>query len=127
MSSLSVAVVATPGVSPFHFSIPFMIFAQAVEPGLFSVSVCADAPGQVRSDMGFTINVPHGLEPLRTADIIVIPYWSHPEEKPDERLLAELRDAWARGAEVVGLCLGAYVLAYAGLLDNRRAATHWEF
>ncbi|HFK3781752.1 TPA: GlxA family transcriptional regulator [Klebsiella oxytoca] len=127
MSSLSVAVVATPGVSPFHFSIPFMIFAQAVEPGLFSVSVCADAPGQVRSDMGFTIDVPHGLEPLRTADIIVIPYWSHPEEKPDERLLAELRDAWARGAEVVGLCLGAYVLAYAGLLDNRRAATHWEF
>ncbi|ANC40969.1 AraC family transcriptional regulator [Hafnia alvei] len=127
MPSLSVAVVATPGVSPFHFSIPFMIFGRAVEPDLFNVSICAEEAGPVRSDMGFTIDVPHGLELLRIADIIVIPYWNHPDEKPSERLLIGLRDAWHRGAEIVGLCLGAYVLAYSGLLDDRRAATHWEF
>ncbi|WP_029591593.1 GlxA family transcriptional regulator [Franconibacter pulveris] len=128
MSSLSVAVVATPGVSPFHFSIPFLIFGQAVPgDGMFDVRVCAEKPGVVRSDMGFFIEVEHSFELLRSADIIVIPYWSHPEEKPGPEFLAEITSAWQRGAEIVGLCLGAYVLAYAGLLDNRRAATHWEF
>ncbi|WP_313021576.1 GlxA family transcriptional regulator, partial [Atlantibacter hermannii] len=53
--------------------------------------------------------------------------WEHPETRPDAALLEALRSAWQRGAEVVGLCLGAYVLAYAGLLNNRRASTHWEF
>ncbi len=128
MPALSVAVVATPGVSPFHFSVPLLLFSQAVaEPGLFEVVVCAETPGVVRSSMGFSIDVEHGLESLCTADIIVIPYWNHPDEKPAQRFLDAIVEAWARGAEVVGLCLGAYVLAYAGLLDNRRAATHWEF
>ncbi|WP_336168622.1 GlxA family transcriptional regulator [Acinetobacter sp. 161(2023)] len=127
MPSLSVAVVATTGVSPFHFSIPFWIFGQAVTPGLFDVKVCAEKPGIVRSDMGFHIEVEHGLDLLRTSDIIIIPYWSHPDQKPEQQFLDELSNAWKRGAEIVGLCLGAYVLAYAGLLKNRRAATHWEF
>lgn len=127
MSSISVAVVATPGVSPFHFSIPLMVFGHAVGPGLYNVNVCAKQKGMIRSDMGVTIDVQYGLELLRQADVIIIPYWSHPDEKPDEDLLNEIRAAWRRGAEIVGLCLGAYVLAYAGVLDNRRAATHWEF
>lgn len=128
MPALSVAVVATPGVSPFHFSVPLLLFGQAIkDPGLFTVLVCAETPGTVRSSMGFSIDVEHGLEALSTADIIVIPYWNHPDEKPDQRLLDAIGEAWRRGAEVVGLCLGAYVLAYTGLLDDRRASTHWEF
>lgn len=128
MSSLTVAVIATPGVSPFHFSVPALLFGEAIaKPDLFNALVCAEEPGIVRSDMGFFIDVEHGLELLDTADIIVIPYWNHPEEKPSQLLLERITEAWQRGAEIVGLCLGAYVLAYAGLLDNRRAATHWEF
>ncbi|GAL59193.1 putative AraC family transcriptional regulator [Pseudescherichia vulneris NBRC 102420] len=73
------------------------------------------------------IHVENGLELLEIASIIIVPFWSHPEEEPAPALLKALQDAWVRGAEVVGLCLGTYVLAYAGLLDNRRAATHWEY
>ena len=128
MVDLNVAVIATPGFSPFHFSVPSMVFDKAMpETGLFRVEICAEQPGTVDSDIGISINVVHGLELLEGADIIIVPFWEHPETKPSLKLLAALRESWLRGAEVVGLCLGAYVLAYAGLLNNRRASTHWEF
>jgi len=128
MSALHVVVIATPGFSPFHFSVPSSGFDKAMpERGLFEVTVCAEQPGTVVSDIGISINVEHGPEQLETADIIIVPFWEHPETRPAPALLDALRRAWQRGAEVAGLCLGAYVLAYAGLLDNRRASTHWEF
>ena len=128
MSALHVVVIATPGFSPFHFSVPSMVFDKAMpERGLFEVTVCAEQPGTVVSDIGISINVEHGPEQLETADIFIVPFWEHPETRPAPALLDALRRAWQRGAEVAGLCLGAYVLAYAGLLDNRRASTHWEF
>ncbi len=121
MSTLHVVVIATPGFSPFHFSVPSMVFDKAMpEPGLFSVDICAEQPGIVASDIGISINVEQGLERLNTADIIIVPFREHPETQPDATLLEAQRSAWQRGAEVVGLCLGAYVLAYAGLLNNRR-------
>jgi transcriptional regulator GlxA family with amidase domain len=67
-----------------------------------------------------------GLEALVDADIVIVPSWRDPAEKPRQALLDALVAAHARGAHVVGLCLGAYVLAYAGLLNGHRAATHWE-
>lgn len=128
MSVRQVSVIATRGFSPFHFSVPSMVFDKAMpEPGRFSVDICAEQPGVVASDIGISINVAHGLDSLHTADIIIVPYWEHPDTKPSAALLDALRAAWQRGAEVVGLCLGAYVLAYAGLLNNRRASTHWEY
>ncbi|MCU6675682.1 GlxA family transcriptional regulator [Leclercia adecarboxylata] len=128
MSALHIVVIATPGFSPFHFSVPSMVFDKAMpERGLFEVTVCAEQPGTVVSDIGISINVEHGPEQLETADIIIVPFWEHPETRPAPALLDALGRAWQRGAEVAGLCLGAYVLAYAGLLDNRRASTHWEF
>jgi transcriptional regulator GlxA family with amidase domain len=104
------------------------VFGKAMpEPGLFRVDICTEQPGLVESDMGMSINVKHGLELLNSADIIIVPFWEYPEMEPTSELLESLRQAWHRGAEVVGLCLGAYVLAYAGLLNNRRASTHWEY
>ncbi|QVN04024.1 helix-turn-helix domain-containing protein [Pseudomonas rhodesiae] len=128
MSTLTVAVIATTGFSPFHFSVPCIIFGPAMpQPDLFRVEICAEAPGVVLSDIGVSINVEHGLERLDVADIVVVPYWNDPNVRPSRALLDKLVGAWQRGAEVVGLCLGTYVLAYSGLLDQHRAATHWEY
>lgn len=128
MAALRVAVLATAGFSPFHFSVPCILFGSALpQPDLFHVDICALKPGPVISEMGLSITVEQGLDPLDQAEIIIVPYWHNPAEKPAQALLDKLVAAWQRGAEVVGLCLGTYVLAYAGLLDQHRAATHWEF
>lgn len=128
MSALTVAVIATAGFSPFHFSVPCIIFGPSMpQPDLFRVEICAEKPGIVWSDIGLSINVEHGLERLSVADIVIVPYWNNPDEQPSRTLMNELISAWQRGAEVVGLCLGTYVLAYSGLLDQHRAATHWEY
>ena len=78
------------------------------------------------SDSGFSLNISAGLEALEQADIIVVPFWEHIDTKPGIELVLSLQAAAERGAEIVGLCLGTYVLAWSGLLDGRRASTHWE-
>nr|WP_310617720.1 helix-turn-helix domain-containing protein [Pantoea cypripedii] len=128
MSALQVVVIATEGFSPFHFSVPLMVFGKAMpQDGFFQVTIAAEQPGMIVSDSGLAISVEHGLECLTGADIVIVPFWQHPSQQPSAALSDALTQAWQRGAEVVGLCLGAYVLAYSGLLNRRRAATHWEF
>ncbi|QWV99248.1 helix-turn-helix domain-containing protein [Geomonas nitrogeniifigens] len=128
MSVPSVAVVAINHFSPFHFSVPCIIFGDIL-PGqkLFDLKICAGEPGPLRSRQGFSIETSFGLDVLEQADIVIVPYWRDPAERPHQELLDALVAAHQRGALVVGLCLGTYVLAYAGLLDDRRAGTHWEF
>ncbi len=107
MPILHVVVVATREFSPFHFSVPSMVFDKAMpEQGLFSVSICAEQPGLVKSDIGISINVEHGLELIDSADIVIVPFWEHPESIPPHYLLESLRNAWERGAEVVGYVWG---------------------
>ncbi len=64
---------------------------------------------------------------MEQADIVVVPYWGEVNQRPPQALIASLVRARDNGAEIVGLCLGAFVPGYAGLLDGKRAATHWEF
>ena len=125
---LSVVVIAFDRISPFHLSAPCVVFGED-HPGCpsFDFKVCALEAGMLRTSAGFDLAVRYGISVLRRADIIIVPSWRDPEEKPPVRLLKALNAAHARGAKVVGLCLGAYVLAEAGLLDGRSATTHWAY
>lgn len=128
MPPIRVAVLAFEGVSLFHLSVPGMVFGVEPAPsGLppYEVRYCAPTPGRIRSDQGVEIEVPDGLELMAKADIVVVPAWNHPEHVAPITLTDALQQAKARGAQVVGLCLGAFVLGDAGLLDGRRATTHW--
>ncbi|MDP9432359.1 MAG: helix-turn-helix domain-containing protein [Actinomycetota bacterium] len=76
---------------------------------------------------GLTLATPHRLDRLGTADLVCVPAWRSVGEPPPEALLEALRDVVARGARVLAVCSGAFVLAAAGLLDGRRATTHWMY
>ncbi len=128
MSPTRVAVLAFEGVSLFQLSIPAQAFGVINGPADFpayEVRHCALRPGPVNSDQGLVIQVPDGLEVMDGADIIIVPAWNDTETPAPAELTDALRRAHARGALIVGLCLGAFVLGDAGLLDGREATTHW--
>lgn len=128
MTRPSIAVVAFDRISPFHLSVPCVVFGD-VHPGApqFDFKVCSIESGPISTTAGFSVMAQHGLAALERADTIIVPSWRDPEERPPESLLSALVAAQRRGTRVVGLCLGAYVLAEAGLLDGRKATTHWAY
>ncbi|SIT47413.1 Transcriptional regulator, AraC family [Paraburkholderia ribeironis] len=125
-----VAVVAFDRISPFHLSVPCVVFGEDRRSGgvpVFDFRVCAAETGPLTTTAGFSIAVTHGLEALADAHTIIVPSWRDPDETPPAALLAALRAAHARRTQLVGLCLGAFVLAAAGILDDRLASTHWAW
>lgn len=124
----TIITIAFDRISPFHLSAPCIVFGDR-HPGVpaFDFAVCAAEPGPLSTTAGFALIVEQGLEALAAADIIIVPSWRAPAERAPEPLLNALIAAHRRGARIVGLCLGAYVLAQAGLLDGRAATTHWAY
>lgn len=128
MPTKTIAVIAFDRISPFLLSVPCMVFGGVrfgAEPERCRLRVCSCEGARLQSSAGFGIAVEMGLEGLADADIVVVPSWRDPAEEPPAALLEALRVAHRRGAVLVGLCLGSYVLAAAGLLDHRPATTHW--
>lgn len=119
-----IAVVAFDDITPFHLSVPGMVFRDAET---FDLKICSPDPSPLRTTAGFDISVPHGLQAMSRADIVIVPTWHDDCRPAPATLLDALRRAHRRGARVVGLCLGAFPLAEAGLLDGRGATTHWSF
>ena len=123
----TVATVVFPGVSPFELSVPCEVFgldrSDLVSPW-YRFIVASTEPGPVPTDAGFTIETEHGLADLAGADTIIVPV-NYKVGPPPEPLLDALRAAHRRGARIMSVCTGAFVLAAAGLLDGRRATTHW--
>ncbi|MGW4243638.1 helix-turn-helix domain-containing protein [Nocardia sp. NPDC004722] len=124
-----VAVLAYDGISPFHLSVPTLVFghigAGGPDTSPYRVIVFAEHPGSLCTPAGFDVVVPHGLEAAETADTVVVPSWERDRPLP-EPIRDALHRAHARGARIVGLCLGAWAVAASGLADGREITTHWS-
>lgn len=125
---ITIAVIAFDGIAPFHLSVPSLVFGNvqvAPEMQAFDVFICAVEKGPIRTSAGFGIVIETDLSALDTADIVIMPSWHEDCRPAPPALLDSLRRACQRGSRMVGLCLGSFPLAQAGVLDGKTATTHW--
>lgn len=120
-----VVALALPSVVAFDLSVVAQIFGHEDEREHYRFVVCAERAGRVCSTTGFGIDSPAGLDMLAQADTVVVPGFG-PLADPSDAVLDALRAAAARGTRIASVCVGAFALAAAGLLDGRCATTHWE-
>jgi len=122
--SHGIAVLALEAVVPMDLAAPAQVFGYP-EIAPYRLTLCGRQAGEVATTGGFAVVAGHGLESLRAADTVIVPGFVPHDVTPADDVLEALRIAHARGARIVSICTGAFALAAAGLLDGRRAATHW--
>lgn len=126
MTVPTIALIVYDNIQPIHFSMPYSAFSTiyALEKPLFDVKVVSENPEKLHHPL-LHFELDGGLEWLEKADIVVMTGWHDVSIPPSDALLEALRQAAARGAMIVGLCFGSYVLACAGLLNGKKATSHW--
>jgi transcriptional regulator GlxA family with amidase domain len=122
-----IAVLAIDGVVAFDLAIPAQVFAHSDQRGRYRLRVCGERRSQVMTSNGFAVVAEHGLEALRRADTVLVPGIEDVSAERPVAVLDAVRRADRRGARMISICTGAFVLAAAGVLDGRRATTHWRY
>lgn len=126
MSLPVVGLILYPNFSPFHFSVPYMIFNVTLsDKRLFDLKIIAATTQPQKAEGAMTVQPDGDWSLLKEVDIVIVPGWHELNEQPEPALIKALQCAYQRGAQIVGLCLGTYALAYASLLNGKKAATHW--
>ena len=124
-----VAALVTHGVAPFELAVVCEVFGlkrpEILDPWPYEVVIASPDGARVQTNQGFAIDGVRPLRALDRADTIIVPAWSGPTHRPPEAMITALQRAHRRGARLMSVCSGAFALAYAGLLDGRRATTHW--
>jgi AraC family transcriptional activator FtrA len=125
-----VVALASPGVALFELSTVVEVFGlsrpELDVPWWYSLDVCAITPGPQKISGGMAIQVDQGLDAMETADTVIVPCWPVDDDVP-AAVKSALHAVHDRGSRLVSICSGAFALAAAGLLDGRRAATHWLY
>jgi AraC family transcriptional activator FtrA len=126
----TIAALVYDAVNPFELGVATEVFGfERPELGVpwYRFLICADEPRPVRTAAGIVLTTPYSLEHVAQADTIIVP-GSRPGIVPvSEALLDALRQSYQRGARIITLCTGTFLLAAAGLLDGRCVTTHWAW
>ena len=125
----NVAVLVYDGVAPFEVGVLCEAWGtDRSDQGLpvFDFALCTPRPGRVETTAGFALDVSDDLSRVADADLVAVPAVPRGVAAPDE-VVEALRAADTRGARLLSVCSGAFVLGQAGLLDGRRCTTHWRY
>jgi transcriptional regulator GlxA family with amidase domain len=109
MQPKEIVVLAFDKISPFHLSVPCLVFENRADLPEYNLRICADTPardGSIRTTAGFAVQTSLTLADAAHADVLIVPSWRDAHERPPKTMVNAVSAAYERGATVVGLCLG---------------------